>query len=290
MTIDVSTFSCPTPLQWCPGCPNHLILLTLKEALVECGKKPHEVCLVSGIGQAAKLPHYLRSHFFNGLHGRALPVATAIATVQPDLSVIVTTGEGDCYGEGGNHFLHTLRRNPNLSLFVHNNAIYALTKGQSSPTTPAGERRSLHPSGVIQPPLNPLGIAILHRAAFVARGFALDREQLRSLMVEAIRTRGFSYVDIVQPCITWDPRPLSWFREHLVPVDERHDPTDMERALALTMAHTPKMLTGVLFRGPERPIFGEEFYREAEVSSLSNLPPPPPSAVEEVLSAFLPPR
>ncbi|MCK5734283.1 MAG: 2-oxoacid ferredoxin oxidoreductase, partial [Candidatus Latescibacteria bacterium] len=117
--------------QWCPGCPNFGILSALKKALVTLGKAPEEVCLVSGIGQAAKLPHYLKCHFFNGLHGRSLPVAVAVNAVNPDLTTIVTTGDGDCYGEGGNHFLHTIRRNPNITLIVHNNQIYGLTKGQA---------------------------------------------------------------------------------------------------------------------------------------------------------------
>ena len=120
-------------IQWCPGCPNFGILQAFKLAMVELGKQPHELCVVSGIGQAAKFPHYVKANFFNGLHGRALPAALAIHAANPDLTTIVMTGEGDCYGEGGNHFIHTLRRNPNLTLVVHNNGHYALTKGQASP-------------------------------------------------------------------------------------------------------------------------------------------------------------
>ncbi len=134
-------------IQWCPGCPNFSILQAFKKAFAELDKNPDDICLVSGIGQAAKLPHYLNCNFFNGLHGRALPVATAINAVNPDLTTVVVTGEGDCYGEGGNHFLHSLRRNPDITLVVHNNEIYALTKGQASPTTQKGEKRTFNFAG-----------------------------------------------------------------------------------------------------------------------------------------------
>lgn len=125
-------------IQWCPGCPNFGILQAFKKALVELEKTPDQVCLISGIGQAAKLPHYLKCNFFNGLHGRPIPVALGVQTANPDLTTVVVTGDGDCYGEGGNHFIHALRRNPDITVVVHNNEIYALTKGQASPTTPQG--------------------------------------------------------------------------------------------------------------------------------------------------------
>ena len=200
-------------IQWCPGCPNFGILQAFKMAMVELGKQTHELCLVSGIGQAAKLPHYVKANFFNGLHGRALPAALAIHAANPELTTIVTTGEGDCYGEGGNHFIHTIRRNPNMTLVVHNNGHYALTKGQASPTTAIGQTRAIHLRGVESAPLQTLAIAIAQDCSFVARGFAGDIEHLKSLLVAGIRHEGFSYIDVIQPCITWGKRPLSWYRE-----------------------------------------------------------------------------
>jgi 2-oxoglutarate ferredoxin oxidoreductase subunit beta len=258
------------PIQWCPGCPNHLILKAVKGALGELGLAPEEVCLVSGIGQAAKLPHYLRCNFFNGLHGRALPAAQGILAANPRLTVLVTTGEGDCYGEGGNHFLHALRRNPDLTLLVHDNTFYALTKGQASPTTPAGEVRSLHPQGVETPPLNPLGIAILQGCGFVARGFALEPDHLRTLLVEAVRYRGLSVIDVVQPCITWERRPVSWFRERIYKLGEEHDPADRQAALRLT-EEGEKCAVGVLYRGPPRPTFGAHFREKVSDRPLAEL-------------------
>lgn len=286
--VNVSEFYSKTPIQWCPGCPNHLILHALREALSELDKHPHEVCLVSGIGQAAKLPHYMQCNFFNGLHGRALPVATAIAVTNPGLTVVVTTGDGDCYGEGGNHFIHALRRNPDITLLVHNNAIYGLTKGQASPTTPPGEKRSLHVEGVSQSPLNPVAIAIVHNASFVARAFALERDQLREILKEAISTRGFSYVDIIQPCITWDPRPLDWFRQNVKPIDQNHDPNDFQKALEIALMPSPPILTGVLFKGSYRPVFGEDFFKETGYSSLLTPSPLGIDEVEAVLNKFKP--
>ncbi len=125
---------------WCPGCGNFAILSTLKKALVDLNMEPHQFAIVSGIGQAGKLPHYLPCNLFNGLHGRSLPVATGLKLANHDLTVLAVAGDGDCYGEGGNHLLHAIRRNVNITLFVHNNQVYALTKGQASPTTRTGKR------------------------------------------------------------------------------------------------------------------------------------------------------
>ena len=131
-------FKSDDEIAWCPGCGNFAILTAIKTALLELNKRPEEILIVSGIGQAAKLPHYIRTNVFNGLHGRALPPAVAAKIVNPELTVIVHSGDGDTYGEGGNHFIHNIRRNVDIAHFVHDNQIYALTKGQASPTTALG--------------------------------------------------------------------------------------------------------------------------------------------------------
>ncbi|MFW5897191.1 MAG: thiamine pyrophosphate-dependent enzyme, partial [Bacillota bacterium] len=189
---------------WCPGCGNFSILKTLGETLVELGLEPHEVLMCSGIGQAAKTPHYVRVNGFNGLHGRALPVALGSRVANPDLVCIVESGDGDTYGEGGNHFLHNIRRNPNLAHFVHDNQIYGLTKGQASPTSDLGMQTPVQRSGVNNLPLNPLAIALAAGAGFVARGFSGDPEHLKELMKAAIGFRGYALVDILQPCVTFN--------------------------------------------------------------------------------------
>jgi 2-oxoglutarate ferredoxin oxidoreductase subunit beta len=247
--------------QWCPGCSNFGILAAMKKALATLGLAPHEVCLVSGIGQAAKLPHYLRANVFNGLHGRAIPAATGIKVANPHLTVIVTTGDGDCYGEGGNHLLHALRRNPDITLVVHNNEVYALTKGQGSPTTPIGERTRLQFGGVEIEPIAILATAIVQGCGFVARGYAGEIDHLSDLIVRAARHRGLSLVDVVQPCLTWGSRPLSWYREHVVKLGTDHDPHDHAAALELATQSRGTIPIGVLYEAPPGRIFAER-YRE----------------------------
>lgn len=285
MTAPKGIFDNGVAIQWCPGCPNHLILKALKGALETGGLSPEKICLVSGIGQAAKLPHYLKCNFFNGLHGRALPVALGIAAANPELRVVVTTGEGDCYGEGGNHFIHTLRRNPDLTLIVHDNTFYALTKGQASPMTPIGEVRSLHPHGVTEPPLNPLGIAVLHGCGFVARGFALEPDHLSALVAEAVDYPGMAVIDVVQPCITWDKRPLSWFRERIYRLDPGRDATDRAAALALT-EESGKAAIGVIYRAPPRETFGASFREKFGNAPLHRIRKFGAKKVQRALASF----
>jgi len=240
-------FSNEVEKQWCPGCPNHGILKAVQQALAALELKPGEVCLVSGIGQAAKLPHYVEANLFNGLHGRAVPVATGIKAANPKLTVLVTSGDGDLYGEGGNHLLHALRRNPDLTIVAHDNEIYALTKGQASPTTPLGEVRSLQMAGVDETPLNPLALAIVQGCGFVARGFAADPEPLAELIAQGIAHKGLSLIEVVQPCITWVDHPVAWYRERLRPLGEDHDPEDPLAALARARETDP-LATGILYR------------------------------------------
>lgn len=272
--------------QWCPGCPNFKILEALKSALAELKKSPHQVCLVSGIGQAAKLPHYLHCNFFNGLHGRALPAAIGINATNPQLTTMVVTGDGDCYGEGGNHFLHALRRNPDITMVVHNNEIYALTKGQASPTTPAGEKRSIQSAGVQITPLNMPAVAIIHGCGFVARGFAGEPEHLKDLLVAAVRHRGLSYIDVIQPCITWGIRPFSWYKERIHKLDEDYDPADQSRALEKAMETSEQIPIGVLYQASERNTFGHRFRKTVAERPLPELDPIDAGEIKSLLAGF----
>ena len=184
-------------IAWCPGCGNFPILRILKQVLGELEVEPTNLVLVSGIGQAAKIPHYLRTNVFNGLHGRALPAATAIKAANPALTVIAESGDGDMYGEGGNHFLHTIRRNPNITNIVHNNMVYGLTKGQASPTSQIGFKTPVQINGVFLEPFNPIAVAIALDAGFIARCFAGDAEQTKSILTKAIEYKGYALVDIL---------------------------------------------------------------------------------------------
>ncbi|UCG13082.1 MAG: 2-oxoacid ferredoxin oxidoreductase [Deltaproteobacteria bacterium] len=284
--ITVEEFKSKAEIQWCPGCPNHAILQALKMALVELGKAPHEICLVSGIGQAAKLPHYLKCNFFNGLHGRAVSAALGIHVANPELTTIVTTGDGDCYGEGGNHFIHALRRNPDITVIVHNNEYYALTLGQASPTTMPGEKRSLQPKGVEIAPLNMPAIAIAHNCTFVARGFAGDLDHLKSLLVEAIKHTGLSYVDVIQPCITWGIHPMRWYKERVYQLDEEYDPTDRDAALEKTEERTERMPIGVLYRSSPLSLYASRFRKTVTRRPLAELRPLDREKMAGFLSRF----
>ncbi len=272
--------------QWCPGCPNFNILDAIKSALVELKKSPDQVCLISGIGQAAKLPHYLQCNFFNGLHGRALPAAIGIHATNPQLTTMVVTGDGDCYGEGGNHFLHALRRNPDITVVVHNNEIYALTKGQASPTTPAGEKRSIQAKGVQIAPLNMPAIAIIHGCGFVARGFAGEPKHLKDLLVAAVRHRGLSYIDVIQPCITWGTRPFSWYKDRVQQLDDDYDTADQSRALEKVMESSEKIPIGVLYQASERKVFGHRFREIVDQRPLPELDPIDAEEIKSLLQGF----
>jgi 2-oxoglutarate ferredoxin oxidoreductase subunit beta len=218
-------------IAWCPGCGNFPILRILKQALTELEIDPTDLVLVSGIGQAAKIPHYLKANVFNGLHGRALPAATAIKAANPALTVIAESGDGDMYGEGGNHFLHTIRRNPNITNIVHNNMVYGLTKGQVSPTSQIGFKTPVQIRGVFLEPFNPLAVAIALNAGFVARAFAGDAEQTKEIMKKAIEHKGYALIDVFQPCTSFNKlNTYEWFQEHTYYLDDSHDCSDRTEA------------------------------------------------------------
>ncbi|MCB2188060.1 MAG: 2-oxoacid:ferredoxin oxidoreductase subunit beta [Deltaproteobacteria bacterium] len=244
---------------WCPGCGNFSILKALKQALAGLDLAPRDLLLVSGIGQAAKTPHYLKCNAFNGLHGRSLPAATGAALANPELKVLVHSGDGCHYGEGGNHFLAAVRRNVNLTVFVHDNQVYGLTKGQASPTSGEGFTTKAQPTGVHSHPFEPLAVALTLGAGFVARGFAGEVDHLAGLMAEAINHRGFALVDILQPCVSFNKvNTFKWYKDRVRKIGEEHDPTDWHQALAKSLAWGDEIPIGVIYR-QERPSFEEHF-------------------------------
>ncbi|NLX61205.1 MAG: 2-oxoacid:ferredoxin oxidoreductase subunit beta [Tissierellia bacterium] len=234
---------------WCPGCGNYMIRTALKMALEELNIKPHEVVIVSGIGQAAKMPHYISVNGFNGLHGRAIPPAIGIKMANKDLHVIVESGDGDTYGEGGNHFIHGIRRNIDIAHFVHNNQIYGLTKGQASPTTAMGQITTLQFDGVKVEPLNPLALALTMGAGFVARGFSGDIPHLVGLMKEAIKYKGYALVDILQPCVVWNRvNTFSWYKNRVYHLPESYDYTNKEEAMKKALEFGDRIPIGILYK------------------------------------------
>ncbi|MGB2822021.1 MAG: thiamine pyrophosphate-dependent enzyme [Phycisphaerae bacterium] len=241
---------------WCPGCGNFALLKTLDEAIEEAGIDRTRLVLVSGIGQAAKLPHYTRANVFNGLHGRAMPAATGIKLANHELQVVVTSGDGDMYGEGGNHFIHAVRRNIGVKAFVHDNQVYGLTKGQASPTSELGFVTKVQTHGVISTPFNPLALAIVEDCSFVARSFTGTADHLREMMVAALRHKGgLALLDILQPCPSFNRRnTFRWYKDRVRPIDESHDPTDRPAALELALRWEDEIPIGVLYRS-SRPSF-----------------------------------
>uniref|UniRef100_A0A7C6EB64 2-oxoacid:ferredoxin oxidoreductase subunit beta n=1 Tax=candidate division WOR-3 bacterium TaxID=2052148 RepID=A0A7C6EB64_UNCW3 len=239
------------PIAWCPGCGNFGILEAVKLALADLNLEPYQVLIVSGIGQAAKLPHYLRCNTFNGLHGRTLPVTTAAKITNHKLTVIAVSGDGDAYGEGGNHFLHALRRNIDITYLVHNNQVYGLTKGQASPTSDLGFVTKTTPLGTISAPINPLALAIMMDAGFVARGFAGEIKHLTWLIKEGIQHKGFSLIDILQPCVSFNKvNTFKWYKYRIYKVNEdpKYDPTNQNLALKKSMEWGDRIPIGIIYR------------------------------------------
>ncbi len=254
--VTLETYRGQTPA-WCPGCGNFAILKAFKDMLVELQLEPHQITVVSGIGQAAKLPHYTRCNTFNGLHGRALPVATGIRLANHTMPVIVTTGDGDCYGEGGNHLLAAMRRNINVKLFVHNNQIYGLTKGQPSPTTSEGTKAKNVPFGVISEQLNPMALAVALDCGFAARAFAADTEHLKGLMKEAMNHQGFALIDILQPCVTFNKvNTYDWYRQRVYHLEPEYNPEDRLAAFTKSLEWGDRIPLGIIYRN-SRPAFEE---------------------------------
>jgi 2-oxoglutarate ferredoxin oxidoreductase subunit beta len=244
---------------WCPGCGNYSIHTALKQALEELGLAPHEVVLSSGIGQAAKMPQYIDVNGFNGLHGRALPPAIGVRFANKNLKVIVESGDGDTYGEGGNHFIHTIRRNVDIAHFVHDNQVYGLTKGQASPTTAMGQPTTMQFDGVKLEPVNPMTLALSVGAGFVARGFSGDIPHLVYLMKEAITYKGYALLDILQPCVVWNRvNTFRWYRERVYKLPEEYDYTDKKIAYEKASEFGDRIPIGILYR-VEKEIYEDKF-------------------------------
>ncbi len=269
-------------IAWCPGCGDYGILNVLKKALAELDIAPEKLVMVSGIGQAAKIPHYLKTNFFNGLHGRALPPATAIKAANPSMTVIAESGDGDMYGEGGNHFIHTIRRNPGITNIVHNNMVYGLTKGQASPTSQLGFKTPVQVAGVTLEPFNPLAVAIALDAGFVARAFIGDPEKTKEILKKAITHKGYALVDIFQPCVTFNKiNTWQWFKEHTYYLEDSYNPLDRSAAFKRAI-ETDKLPLGIFYINPSKSAFEDNvgvyqqdnrplFEREPDVNRLRML-------------------
>jgi len=250
---------------WCPGCGNFAIREALAGALAELELEPHRVLICSGIGQAAKMPHYIKANGFNGLHGRALPPALGAKIANKDLTVIVESGDGDSYGEGGNHFIHNIRRNPSIAHLIHNNQVYGLTKGQASPTSDPGMVTGVQTGGVVIPALNPLALALVLGAGFVARCFSGEQEHLKDTIKAAIEFPGYALVDILQPCVSFNKvNTFGWYKKRVY-FPEITDGENWDGALKLAREWGERIPLGIFYLNP-RPTF------EASLSALEGEP------------------
>lgn len=233
---------------WCPGCGNFSILSCLNDALEELGKDPHDVLIAAGIGQAAKLPQYISVNSFCGLHGRAVPPAAAAKIVNQGLTVIVSSGDGDTYGEGGNHFLHNIRRNIDMAHFIHDNQVYGLTKGQASPTSDEGTVSGVQLDGSHNIPFNPILTAIAAGAGFAARSFTGHPQHLKEMMKRAIEYRGYAMLDILQPCVSFNKlNTFSWYKQRVYELEEAHDTGNRILAMERAMEFGEHIPIGVFF-------------------------------------------
>jgi 2-oxoglutarate ferredoxin oxidoreductase subunit beta len=262
------TYATPNEPTWCAGCGNFGLLQALNAAYTGLGLSFEHLAVVWGIGCHGNGADFTRCQGFHALHGRALPVATGLVLSNPELKVVVEVGDGDAYGIGLGHFAHSCRRNIDLTVIAHDNQIYGLTTGQASPTTEQHMATVSTPAGVLEQPVNTIGLAVAEGATFVARGFTGDVPHLTGLMTAALEHRGFALVDVFQPCVTWNKlNTASWFRQRVYKLeDSGWDSTDRAKALELSlttfhdMSCTPeqcKIPLGVIYREEDRPTYSD---------------------------------
>lgn len=258
---------------WCAGCGDFAVLSSVQKALAELEIEPHNVIIVSGIGCSSNLPGFINAYGFHGLHGRSLPVASGIKLGNTDLTVIITAGDGDGYGIGAGHFIHTCRRNINMTYMVMDNQIYGLTTGQASPTTEKNMVTKSTPAGSLEVTLNPIALALTTGATYVARGFSGDNKQLTQLMKGAIDHKGFALVDIFSPCVTYNKHnTYPWFRERVYRLeDEQHDTSDFKKALDRAWEWGARIPTGLFYK-VDRPTYEDEDTTLRDVRSLTKEP------------------
>lgn len=246
--MDIDQFSTHVFPTWCPGCGNYGIWLALKQACINLGLQSHEIVIVYGVGCHGNMRDWMNVYGIQGLHGRAIPLAQGVKLANPKLNVIVVTGDGDCLGEGGNHFLHALRRNIDITVLIHDNQVYGLTTGQASPTAQQGMKTKSTPNGVVEHPVNPLTIALAAGGTFLGRGFSGNTAHLATVISRAIQHPGFSVVDILQPCVTFDPvHTYQWYRERISVVAGEGAGVDKKKVFELASEWGKTIPIGILY-------------------------------------------
>ena len=258
--VTMQDLATPLTNTWCPGCGNFGILMAMKRAIIQLGLEREEVVAVTGIGCHGKVTDYIKVNGIHVIHGRVLPVATALKLANRGLTVIGFAGDGDAYNIGMGHFSHAARRNPDVTYVVHNNLIYGLTTGQTSPTSKKGHRTKSTPRGVFELAINPLTQALASEASFVSRGYAGDMHHLTELFKQAITHPGFALVDVLQPCVAWNQiNTYDFYRERVYKLEEAsHDPTDIIQAYERALEWGDRIPIGIFYK-LERPVYQENF-------------------------------
>jgi len=251
---------------WCPGCGDFHVLMSLTKALVQLGRPPEDIAVVSGIGCSSRIPAYTNCYGFHGVHGRSLALSAGLKVARPDLTVLVMSGDGDGFSIGGNHFLHACRRNVDMTYVVMDNRVYGMTKGQPSPTTEPDWDSALSPGGTGLSPFHPLVIALASGANFVAREFSGNIKATTKTLVEAVNHPGFSFVEILSPCVTFRPDEKEWKNTvHTAEVEATDDPARAARRIMTDDG----MNTGVLYRGNRRPYQAHVKEKIADLGALN---------------------
>lgn len=274
------------PPQWCPGCGNFNLLDCLRAALADCCE-PRQVILATGIGQTAKLGFSVRANLFDGLHGRSLPLAMGMGMANRGAKILAVAGDGDFFAEGGNHFIHAMRRNLDLTVLAGDNRVYGLTKGQGAPTSAHDFRARLHRDGEAPPPIRPTALALVSGATFVARAYSGRKEELTALIKAGLSHRGMAMIDVLFPCVTFNRiNTVAWYEKRLRPLPEGHDPGDLEAALRLALGDEEEgICTGVYYR-VERPVFTDRLPALDGEPLVHRARDWRPERVREVLAGF----
>jgi 2-oxoglutarate ferredoxin oxidoreductase subunit beta len=261
--ITMANFKGRVDPDWCPGCGDYGVLAAVQKALVELQIPQHEVATISGIGCSSNFPGFIETYGMHTLHGRSLPVATGVKMANHALTVLVTGGDGDGFGIGCGHFVHAMRRNVDLTYMVMDNQIYGLTTGQTSPTSRLAMKTKTTPFGNVERPVNPIALALAAGATYVARGFSAEQKHLTELIKNAIQHKGFSFLDIFSPCVTYNhDNTVQWFRPRVKKLEDNptYDPTDFNAAMDKSQLW-----------GDEIPI--GKFYERTDLPTLHELEP-----------------
>ena len=248
--LNSASFKSPYKPIWCPGCGDYTVLSSVTKALATMGVPPKDCAVVSGIGCSSRIPAYTTCYGFHGVHGRSLAAATGLKVARPDLQVLVAGGDGDGYSIGGNHFLHACRRNVDMTYLVMDNHVYGMTKGQPSPTTEPDWDSKLSPGGTGVRVFHPLVVALASGANFVARAFAGDLHGTAAIIAQAMQHPGFSFVEILSPCVTFRPEQREW-RKMVHPAEVQA--TDDAARAARHLMSDDGFNIGVLFAGHRAP-------------------------------------